>query len=498
MRSRSRVGFLFLTMIASALGGCARTRPALPGADCYLSAPPSGPGSGGEIIVQLGESVEAAHAPMPANDAEAIVFRQLYETLTEVDCDGNLRGGLAERWDSDAEARTWTLTLEPRRFWDGSGLRSEDVVASWRTSALRASSRVPWCWIDPANVTAIDSRRLEIRLRDPMPDLPRVLAHSSLAVASPRPNQTWPVGSGTFQVVQDRGGMVQCQPNAYASPSSAAGHASEVSFQPRPGSDARDLDAREPVVRRVWSRKAISFLATRGMQIQRLPWSRRYVALLSDPLALQLDRADIAAVVAESEAEPCSDLGWSATKCGSLGLPLAEQREQEETGSEDKPREPASLREPVVMVLASDPDGTRIAERIASRASTALGTPVGAKPVEPLPFYAALGSARALVFVVAIPLELEATCLAPSELVTIAPWLLEGWDHAQRLAHPSGGSEILPSELEQFLLESKLVVPILRTGASLVSRPGLAGIRVDGDGIPHFRRAGWEPGAAFP
>jgi hypothetical protein len=480
---------LCVAIAASAFWGCAKTRPAaVGGPGCFLSPPPSGPDKGA-IVVQLGQAVEAAHAPVATNDSETIVFRQLYETLTEIDCDGTLRGRLAERWDSDAEGRTWTITLEPRRYWDGSALRAEDVLVSWRTAALRATStRAPWCWIDPSNVTAIDSRHLEIRLRDPMPALPRVLSHSALGVASVRPGQTWPVGTGAFHVAQTRSGLVQCQSNPYASPS-ITDRSPQIAFQPRPGSDPRDLDVGEPVVRRVWSRKAISFLATRGLQVQRLPWSLRYVVLFPDPLSIPLDRADLAALVAESEAEPCDDLGWSDLPCGALSLPRADSVTV---------RVAPDLVEPVVMVLASDRDGTRIAERIASRASPPAGDAVAVRAVEPLPFYGALSAGRALAFVLAVPLELEATCLAPSDLVAIAPWLLDGWEHAQRLAHPSGGDELEPTELEQFLLESGHVLPVLRTGASLVSREGLAGVRIDGSGTPRFRRAGWEKGTALP
>jgi hypothetical protein len=473
--------------IALAAGiGCARTRSTPTAADCFLSAPPSGPPEAGEIIVQLADAVEPIHAPMPGNDAEAILFRNLYETLTEIDCDGELRGRLADRWDSDAEKRTWTITLEPRRFWDGSAMRSEDVLFSWRTSALRAATaRAPWCWIDPSRVIAIDSRRIQISLDDPMPDLPRLLAHSALGVASTRPGEAWPVGTGTFRVAQSRGDLVQCEPNEYASPVVSADRSARIAFQPRPGSDPRDLDMAAPFVRRVWNRKAVSFLATRGMQVQRLPWSRRYVVLLADPLSLSLDRVDIAAVVAESEAEPCTDLGWSGLPCGPLALPWSALPER---GGE-VPLPP----EAVVMALADDPDATRIAERIASRASAALGKPIATRPVGPLPFEAALSAGRALVFVIAIPLELEATCAAPSDLVIRAPWLLDGWDPGRLHA---GVAE--PGELERFLIESGAVVPVLRVGASIVSRPGLAGIRIDGAALPHFQRAGWIRGAALP
>jgi hypothetical protein len=145
------------------------------------------------------------------------------------------------------------------------------------------------------------------------------------------------------------------------------------------------------------------------------------------------------------------------------------------------------------MALADDPDAVRIAERVASRASAALGKPIVVKPVGQLPFEAALSAARALVFVIAIPLELEATCGAPADLVMRAPWLLDGWDPERFQA---GVAE--PVELERFLIESRAVVPVLRVGASMVSRPGLTGIRLDAAAFPHFRRAGWKRGAALP
>jgi hypothetical protein len=150
------------------------------------------------------------------------------------------------------------------------------------------------------------------------------------------------------------------------------------------------------------------------------------------------------------------------------------------------------------MALAGDLDATRIAERVASRAGAVLGTTVTVRTVETLPFHSALEAARALAFVVAIPLELEATCLAPSDLVALAPWLLDGWENAQRLSHPSGSDRVAPIELERYLLGSGHVVPILRTGASLVSRPGLSGVRIDGTSVPRFGRAGWGRGAALP
>ncbi|MEZ4652031.1 MAG: ABC transporter substrate-binding protein [Candidatus Eisenbacteria bacterium] len=459
-------------------------------------------------MVELGQTVEAAHAPTPTNDSEAILFRQLYETLTELDCEGNLRGRLAERWEPDADARVWMVTLAPRRFWDGSALRAQDVVASWRTSALRVGvGRSPFCWVRPDRMRAIDDRRIEVALPAPMRDFPRVLAHPALAVASPRPGATWPVGSGTFMIAQATTGQLSCPPNPYASPAGMSERAPRLTIRMKTGSDPRDLAGQEPVVRRVWSRKAVSFLATRGLQVERLPWSRRYVLLLPDPVALTLDRSDIATVVADAEAEPTAMLGWKDAPCVELALPSdtdAGSAPEQSTGFEtdssasDGSSPVATERRLEVWSLANDPDAMRIAERVAARASASLAKAVVSNPVESIPFYSTLRAGRALAFVVAIPEELETTCEAPGELTTDAPWLLDGWDQWRRLAHPAGASGGSPAELERYLIESARVVPILRTGASLVSRPGLVGVRIDGSGLPRFGRAGWSGGSPLP
>ena len=55
------------------------------------------------LRIALLEPVDAGHAPTPANDAERLVFRQLYEPLVRVDCAGVVRPGLASRWRSEGD-----------------------------------------------------------------------------------------------------------------------------------------------------------------------------------------------------------------------------------------------------------------------------------------------------------------------------------------------------------------------------------------------------------
>src|SRR5262245_23722594 len=59
--------------------------------------------------VALGEQVNPANAPHPSNPSERLLFRQLYEALVRVDCDGVVRPGLAASWQTDASGRTWIV-----------------------------------------------------------------------------------------------------------------------------------------------------------------------------------------------------------------------------------------------------------------------------------------------------------------------------------------------------------------------------------------------------
>src|SRR5688572_25020374 len=66
-------------------------RPDISSSGCDLLAQPGEP----VATVGLGERVDPSHAPRPSNDSERLLFRQLYETLVRVDCNGEPGPGLA-------------------------------------------------------------------------------------------------------------------------------------------------------------------------------------------------------------------------------------------------------------------------------------------------------------------------------------------------------------------------------------------------------------------
>ena len=101
--------------------------PAAAGAACLLDAGRGGRGP--TVTVALTDSVDPVHVPVPRNDAERLVFGQLYETLVRVDCEGHAVPGLAASWSSSDGGRRWTLTLRDQaQFWDGAPVTARDVV----------------------------------------------------------------------------------------------------------------------------------------------------------------------------------------------------------------------------------------------------------------------------------------------------------------------------------------------------------------------------------
>jgi hypothetical protein len=90
-------------------------------------------GSGGAdtVVIALGEAARADHAPKPANDSERLAFRQEYDTVVRIDCDGRLRPGLAESWTTDSGGSVWTFRLADRVFSGGGPITAERVLESW-------------------------------------------------------------------------------------------------------------------------------------------------------------------------------------------------------------------------------------------------------------------------------------------------------------------------------------------------------------------------------
>src|SRR5688572_1706478 len=90
-------------------------------------------------MVGLTDAVDPSHAPIPNNDSERLLFRQVYDTLVRIGCDRSVQPGLAVAWQLDSTGTAWNLTVRSdARFSDGTPVTAHHVIAGWTrgTSAL--------------------------------------------------------------------------------------------------------------------------------------------------------------------------------------------------------------------------------------------------------------------------------------------------------------------------------------------------------------------------
>lgn len=172
-------------LAAAAAGGVAVASPLLTSCSGAASAtatlpedPPAGaPDRGGTLRI----------ARPPASDAETLdpasslsayeYLGALYNRLVRVGPDGRVAPDLAESWESDAQARTWTFRL--RRgvtFHDGRDFTSADAAYTLRhvldedTASPQAGVLAPL--VDPNALRTPDAHTLVVPLHTPTPSFP--------------------------------------------------------------------------------------------------------------------------------------------------------------------------------------------------------------------------------------------------------------------------------------------------------------------------------------
>jgi hypothetical protein len=420
-------------------------RPAAsPDTTCLLL--PGVPAPGGTIVIALAEAVSPAHAPVPTNAAERIVFRQLYETLVDGDACGRLEPALARAWTSPDGGRTWIFTLrDGARAWDGTAVTAAQVAAS-----LGARADSAW---------ALDERRLAVSLAGPECSTPARFARPELAVAlPPSAGVPWPAGTGPARPLPAGDDLV-CLASEVA-PQPPAWE--RLVFRPRPGADPRDLEAEGADLLVVRDRALLGyFREDAAFDVLPLDWDRLYVlagarrllppALAADPpraeLAHEVTAADALAAAASALApagEPCARGGWPVSAAG------------------DSAAAPAPVLAGGAVRLAypeADADARRLAERLAVLAE--LASPAGPAP-----------AGRPAV----VPTSLARAALASrlGDAAATAVFAIERGGAAD--AGPA-----LPADL----------LPLVVTRAHLVARRGLAGLRLDSSGTLRLDRSGF-------
>ncbi len=293
-------------------------------ANCALIAEPGEPFA----RVALGERVNPANAPHPSNDSERLLFRQVYETLVRVDCEGRVVPALAGSWQLDATGRTWTVVLrENARFSDGTPVTAADVRASWTRDHAGVELR-PEVSRLVQTILAIDGRTLAITLRRQRPDPPLVLAHTDLAIAKTVPDSLWPLGTRSNRITSERDRPVV---------TSTTGTLSSIRFLVATG-DPRDLLDQGVDLFLTRNPAALDYAATLPQfQSVPLPWQRTHVLLTPGRLSTAPSLSEEARRALADDAvrgEARGAMGpfwWEAVADCEVAVPLARESSAQPT-----------------------------------------------------------------------------------------------------------------------------------------------------------------------
>jgi hypothetical protein len=177
------------------------TAPTTPAADdCALAASDPLP----LVRTVVHGPIAAAHAPVPRGDAERLVFRQLYETLITIGCDGSVRSGLAARWSIEDDGRTFRFRLrDDAVFADGSRLTVHDVLESWTANRAAAPSAARLL----VRADGVGERELRVELATPADA--SFFAAPVFAVARRETANVWPAGSTPYRVAEAGDGIIR-------------------------------------------------------------------------------------------------------------------------------------------------------------------------------------------------------------------------------------------------------------------------------------------------
>ncbi|HXV90918.1 MAG TPA: ABC transporter substrate-binding protein [Gemmatimonadales bacterium] len=378
--------------------------------------------------------IDPGAAPWARTDAERILFRQLYEPLIEVACDGAVRPGLASAWRPSDGGRAWVFTLRAgAAFWDGVPVTAADVRAAWRVQDT-AGVLAPWAGEVASAVAAVDDTTLVVRLDTAYATVPRAFADPGLAVAKHVAGLRAPLGTASYWLDA-----------AVRAPTAAP-----LPGRPGPGGpvlvldhidrDARDaLDAGVDVV--VTDDPAtIAYAADRpDLTSLPLPWDRTYVLVRPWRGGAAPDGAALArdAVRVEARAGGLPDWWAEAARCG-VRTAAAEPT-------------PPSADAPIAYAR-DDLVARGLAERLAGVASDRRAVGYGAAA-----FAALLASGGAAEAVLALPRVALDPCLALRRL---------------RIEAQAMTGDVLP------------LVDVRRR---LIARGPVSGVYLDWDGVPRWR-----------
>ncbi len=457
---------------------------------------------GAEIIFALTDSVTPAVAPIPHNPSQRLVFAHLYETLVTVDCEGNVKPGLASAWTCTEDSTLWVFTLRPdARFWDGTRVTSQDVRGAWAANqgCPRPGDQTPlWTWFNARSktITLMGADKVAIRLPEPQARFPLLLAHPATAISVRREGWTWPVGSGPVRLRASTPAPMpdlECRPNQHHPQHPVW---KSLTFRVMPGTDPRDLISTDIDLAMTRSLDAVHFFREMpGFQSVPLPWNRLYLMVCppeKNPtgtrkwtdLVQRLNPADDLTRVSARSWDHLVFPAGGRVSCPQISGPVAtgsSARRQWDLGA-------SKLDESTIAYPRNDPAARELAQRLA-----ALGpNNVRVAPVHPQALNFILNWQMAAAVILPTDQHFPTCCLQTATLLGRAAWLqvaalqsdVTQGDHAENLVQAEAQTQFKHRNPTRALLEKKLVHPLALTHGWLITRGSWAGLELSFDGTP--------------
>ncbi len=400
--------------------------------------------------VALTDRINPANAPRPSNDSERLLFRQLYESLVRVDCEGRVKPALASEWRGSVDGRSWIVTLRSgAQFANGIPVTASDVIAGWSRDGTGGELQ-PHVNRLVQSLISIDSQTIAITLRLPRTDAPLVLAHTDLAIARAVPGSAWPLGTRAARIAGDRETLVV---------TATANNAASVRFIVAPGDPRNLLDkgvdllvTRDPT--------ALSYAATLP-QFQSIPLAWHRIEVLFAPgrrrtsAALPEDaRQTLASDAVRGEARGAASPFWWQTLTDCEVAPR-------------QPRDPSAPASGRIVYDAADGAARDLAERLVGL-SSASGSSAN-------PILKALAPDRGRTFQRATGLTGEALALATRN-GTDAGYILS---LDRRPLDPCHELQLIAEGARW--LDPETVVPLVDTRLRAIVRRGRSGVEMDWD-----------------
>ncbi len=171
---------------------------------------PAGPKRGGTMTIAT--RVPRVDHPARLSWIEGVnQFRQVCEYLTYTDYDNITHPWLLEKWEADAEVKTWTLHIRKGiKFNNGQELTADDVIFNfqqWLDKDVGSSMLGLLSYLKPTGIEKVDDYTVRLHLDSPQIAVPEHLFHYP-AMIVPRTFEgditKQPIGTGPFLLEEFR------------------------------------------------------------------------------------------------------------------------------------------------------------------------------------------------------------------------------------------------------------------------------------------------------